>query len=194
MIVKYDRLKANFWLRNPGGRRCTVGFKDCGWFKNQVFTSEDLPDKIPYELVGLVMFPDGIIRPKYKANVVTKTKLYLSGKTGYRNGVKIVNRICHELCFQNEFFEAKSIKRSDLKNIGDEKFSYWIASSAEDEIMSVENMSENIPICGASPCSNNSMVFSHSLCAEASFAVRPVVILDIEIDVESQSNVTWVSL
>lgn len=194
MIVNYDRLRTDILLKNPGGRICKIGFAESGWYREQVFTSEELPDKIPYEFIGLVKFPDGAVRPKYRAKVVTKSELHLSGRNGIRNGVDIMNRICHELCYQDGFFDATSIKKSDLKKLGDEKFSYWIASSTSDSILSVENLGESIPVFGAASSDNNSMVFSHDLCNDTAFPVRPVITLEIEVSVHQNTIVPWVSL
>lgn len=194
MIITYDELKHNLLLQNPGERSCSISFRESGWYKKQVFTSKDFPEKIPYQFIGLVKLPNGVIHPKYKAEVVTRTKLHLSGKTGIKNGIDIMNRICHELCHQNDFYEAKSIKRSDLQNSGDEKISYWLASEINGYIMSVEDLGESIPVCGAPPCSNNSMIFPHNLCSDTSFSIRPVIILGIEVSVNLNSNILWTSL
>lgn len=193
MIVTYDMLKTNISLSNQGGRICKVGFKESGWCREQVFTSEDLPDIIPYELIGLVKSQDGAVWPKYKAKVVTRNKLYLSGKIGLKNGIEIMNRICHELCYQDGFFDAKSIKRSDLQSLGDEKLSYWIASQSTDGIMSVENLGEDIPVYGASPCSSNSMIFSHNLYDDTAFPIRPTIVLKIKVNI-GKGNIPFVSL
>lgn len=194
MVVTYDMLKTNILLSNPGGRICEVSFKESGWYKEQVFTSEDLPDKIPYELIGLVKLQNGSVRPKYKAKVVTKGKLHLDGRIGLKNGIQIMNRICYELCYQDGFFDAKSIKRSDLQSLGDEKLSYWLASQSTDGIMSVENLGKDIPVYGASPCSSNSMIFSHNLYDDTAFSVRSVIVLKIEVNISQNSNIPWVSL
>ncbi len=194
MIITDDMLKSNIMLPNPGERVCTISSRETGCYQEQVFTSEDLPKKIPWKLIGLVKFPDGRLRPKYKAEVVTETKLYLKGRRGRKNGVDIINRICHELCFQDGFFDAKGIKRSDLIDEGDEKLSYWLDSSTDDEIISVVDFSGDIIVCGSSPCSSNSMIFSQTLSDETGFAVRPTIILDVEIKITHNHHVPFVEL
>lgn len=66
--IRLAELPKTIVLPNPGGRKLVITPEESGVSKEQVFTSKDLPDEIPYELLGLVKFPDGSISPKYKAN------------------------------------------------------------------------------------------------------------------------------
>ena len=130
-IIRLDEVPKTIILPNPGGRELVITPEESGVEGEQVFTSEDLPDEIPYELLGLVKFPDGSIYPKYRANVITTKELGLKGEKGVNESVDIINKIAWWLTYQEEIMlTAQSIKRSDLKKFDyeNEKLDYWLAS------------------------------------------------------------------
>ena len=67
-IIRLDEVPKTIYIPTPIGRKLVITSEESGVSKEQVFKSKDLPDEIPYELLGLVKFPDGSIYPKYKAN------------------------------------------------------------------------------------------------------------------------------
>ena len=115
---------------NPGDRMVVITPEESGIDKKQVFTSDCLPDKITYKLLGIVQYPDGNSYLKYVANGVTSQELGLIGKEGAKNSVEVINKIAFSLTWQKGMLEARSVKESDLKFWGyeKEKLSYWLAS------------------------------------------------------------------
>ena len=115
---------------NPGNREVVITPEESGIDKEQVFTSDCLPDEIRYKFLGMVQYPDGSYYPKYVANVVTSQELGLRGKEGVENSVEVINKIAFGLTWQKGMLEAKSVKKSDLKffDYKKEKLTYWLAS------------------------------------------------------------------
>ena len=58
-IIRLDEVPKTIILPNPGGRELLITPEESGVEEEQVFTSEDLPDEIPYEFLGLVKLPEG---------------------------------------------------------------------------------------------------------------------------------------
>lgn len=115
-IIGFEEVKRNIVLPNPGGRKIVIKPEESGWKKEQVFTSDDLPDEIPYKLLGFVKFPDGNIHPKYVASVTTTKELILCERKGVINGVEIIDKVANWLIYQEDvMITAQSIKRSDLR-------------------------------------------------------------------------------
>ena len=117
-------------VANPGDRMVVIAPEESGIDKEQVFTSDCLPDEIRYKFLGMVQYPDGSYYPKYVANVVTSQELGLKGKEGAENSVEVINKIAFGLTWQKGMLEAKSVKKSDLKffDYKKEELSYWLAS------------------------------------------------------------------
>ena len=112
--MRLEEVPQKILVPNLGGRKLEITQEESGWNKEQVFTSKCLSDVIPYELLGLVKFPDGSAYPKYRANVVTSERIYLKGNRGYKNGIDTINKVAWWLTWQEGLLEAKSIKRLDL--------------------------------------------------------------------------------
>ena len=129
-VMTLKEVPQEILVPNPGGREIGITPEESGYGEEQVFTSNCLSDEISYEFLGLIMFPDGSVYPKYKANVVTSEELYLKGRRGYQNGIDIINMVAWWLTWQEKMLEAKSIKMSDLEcfDYESENISYWLAS------------------------------------------------------------------
>lgn len=194
MSIQYSAIEPVIKIKRPKNRSCSISFKESGWFKKQTFTSNVFPNEVPFEFIGIVKTSDGIIRPKYKSKIVTSKNLYLTGKSGIRNGVSIMNRICYELFSLNGILDARSINRSDLRDMGDEKLSYWLASPVSDAVLSVVDFGEDIVVYGSSPCSTSSMIFSYDLSKDVGFPIRPVIILNTEVVIRKSQRVIWTNL
>ena len=117
-------------VSNPGDRMVVIAPEESGIDKEQVFTSDCLPDEIRYKFLGMVQYSDGSYYPKYVANVVTSQELGLNGKEGAENCVEVINKIAFGLTWQKGMLEAKSVKKSDLKffDYKKEELLYWLAS------------------------------------------------------------------
>lgn len=129
-VMKPEEIPRKVLVTSPRERSYEIPPQYSGYYDNQVFTSESLPDEILYELLCIVKYPDGSLYPKYRANVVTKTELCLNGKAGYENCINMIHGIAWWLTWQEKMLEAKSIESSDLKffDYKKEKLSYWLAS------------------------------------------------------------------
>ena len=129
-VILESEVPEEILVPNPGDRKVVITPEESGVEEEQVFTSDCLPDEIPYELLGLIRYPDGSYHPKYVANVVTTKKLWLEGISGYKNGIKIINRVACTLISQEGILKARSIKKSDLELFGyeNEELSYWLSS------------------------------------------------------------------
>lgn len=192
-----DGVKPEFVLDNTEKRSCTIFPEESGCHRYQIFRSEDLPEKILFQYIGMVRNPDETASPKYKAQAVTSKELRLFGKRGLENGFSIMDKICKTLLEgQKDITIARSIKRSDLQEGKGENFTYWLASGTQNELLGVQSIDPDIIICGSVPGSNNSMIFSYDLSEIVSLPVRPTVVLKkkIRFSQNETSKVTWVDL
>lgn len=192
-----DGIKAEFVLDNTEKRSCTIFPEESGYHRCQTFRSEDLPEKILFQYIGMVRNSDETLSPKYKAQAVTAKVLRLFGKVGLENGFGIMDKIYRILLEgQKDIAIAKSIKRSDLREGTGENFTYWLASGTQTELLGVQNISSDIMICGSVPGSDNSMIFSYDLSEIVSLPVRPTVVLKRKIRLRKNeaSSFTWVDL
>lgn len=190
-------VKSEFVLDNIENRSCTIFPEESGCHRYQTFRSEDLPEKILFQYIGLVRNSDETASPKYKAQAVTSKELRLFGKRGLENGFGIMDKICKTLIEGlKDIAIARSIKRSDLKEGAGENFTYWLASGTENELLGVESIGSDIIICGSVPGSDNSMIFSYDLGEVVSLPVRPTVVLKKKISFRKNeaSRFTWVDL
>lgn len=192
-----DGIKAEFVLDNTEKRSCTIFPEESGYHRCQTFRSEDLPEKILFQYIGMVRNSDETLSPKYKAQAVTAKELRLFGKIGLENGFGIMDKIYRILLEgQKDIAIAKSIKRSDLREGTGENFTYWLATGTANEILGVQSIGTDIIICGSVPGSDNSMIFSYDLSEIVSLPVRPTVVLKRKIRLRKNeaSSFTWVDL
>ena len=193
--IRLEEVPKTIILPNPGGRELVITPEESGMKEEQVFTSEDLPDEIPYELLGLVKFPDGSIYPKYRANVTTTKKLALKGKKGVNEGIDIINKIAWWLTYQEEIMlSAQSIKRSDLKKLEykNEKLKYWLASPGVVIDDSYCVFGPGAVFSGAAVTSYDLFVYD-DLSFELWLGVRPTMVLKSKVQLEP-SETSWVEL
>lgn len=138
-VILENEVPEEILVPNPilDRRKVVITPEVSGFKEEQVFTSDCLPNEIPYKLLGIVEYPDGSYYPKYVANVVTSQELLLEGERGARNGVEVINKVAFVLTWQQGMIEAKSINRSDLKflNCKREEISYWLASSSDSYVI-----------------------------------------------------------
>ena len=129
-VIPESEVPTEIIVPNPGGRKVVITPEESGIYEEQVFTSDCLPDEIPFKLLGMVQYADENYYPKYVANVVTLEELGLNGKIGVENSVEVINRVAFGLTWQQGMLEAKSVKKSDLKFLDykKERFPYWLAS------------------------------------------------------------------
>ena len=129
-VILESEVPTKILVPNPGARKVVITPEESGINEEQVFTSDCLPDEIPYKFLGMVQYSDGSYYPKYVANVVTSQELGLNGKEGAENCVEVINKIAFGLTWQQGMLDAKSVKKSDLKFFDYEKeeLLYWLAS------------------------------------------------------------------
>lgn len=197
-VISLEEIPKEILVSNPRGRNLVIKPEESGWCGTQVFTSECLPDSILYELLGLIKFPDGSVYPKYRANVVTETKLHLGGKIGYENGISVINKVAWWLTWQEKMLEAKSIKESDLNFFDYEKeklSSYWLSSPGVYECSSYVYFGPGVVgIDGSVGLSGVFYVFPWtSVNIYDSAAVRPTMILTSKVKID-QPEFPWVEL
>lgn len=194
-VVTLEEVPQKILVQNPGERELVITQEESGWNKEQVFTSECLPDVIPYELLGVVKFPDGSAYPKYRANVVTETRLGLKGQFGYENGINIINKVAWWLTWQEKVLEAKSIKKSDLEvfDYEKEKLSYWLDASTSYHYGRYLGFGPGAVDNGnISNCSGD-LIDSFGQCNADELSIRPTMILKAKLKVNSNDNVNWIS-
>ena len=112
--ITVSELPREIIVSNPGNRKIVITPEESGIGKEQVFTSDCLPDEIPYRLIGAVRYPRSIrYYPRYVANVVTSQKL----KLGLIKKQEVENRIdelVKALTFQANVVVAEGIKVTDF--------------------------------------------------------------------------------
>lgn len=195
-VMTLEEVPQKILVPTPRGRKLVITPEESGLDKEQVFTSECLPDRIPYELLGLVKFPDGSAYPKYRANVVTKTKLGLKGKTGYENGISTINKIAWWLTWQEKMLEAKSIKKSDLEafDYGKEKLSYWFNASTSYQYGIYLGFGPGVVNNGKISNCSGDLIDSFGQCNADKFSILPTMVLTTKLKVNTNDNVTCVEL
>ena len=67
-VISEREVPTEIIVPNPGDRKVVILTKNSGVKEEQVFTSDCLPDEIPYKLLGMVQYPDGGYYPKYDKN------------------------------------------------------------------------------------------------------------------------------
>lgn len=192
-----DGIKAEFVLDNKEKRSCTIFPEESGYHRCQTFRSEDLPEKILFQYIGMVRNSDETLSPKYKAQAVTAKVLRLFGKVGLENGFEIMDKICKTLLEGKKCIAiAKSIKKGDLREGRGENFTYWLASGTQTELLGVQNIGSDIIVCGSVPGSDNSVIFSYDLSEVSGLPVRPTVVLKKKIRIKKNevSRFTLVDL
>lgn len=112
--IAVSELPSKIIVPNPGDRKVVITPEESGINEEQVFTSDCLPDEIPYKLIGAVRYP-GSIRyyPRYVANVVTLQKLKL-GLIKKQEMEKQIDEIVEALTFQTNVLVAEGIKVTDF--------------------------------------------------------------------------------
>ena len=192
-VMSLEEVPQEILVKNPGERTIVITPEESGWNEEQVFTSECLPDIIPYKLLGFIKFPDGNAYPKYRANVVTYKKLGLKGQEGYENGISIIDKIAWVLTWQEKMFEAKSIAKSDLRFLDYEKeeFSYWVTST--DICVNEGNPNFDFLENGNVFKGFSSLLYSDGYWNADNRVIKPVMIMKSKIKISS-SNITWIEI
>ena len=112
--ITVSELPREIIVPNPRDRKVVITPEESGIGKEQVFTSDCLPDEIPYRLIGAVRYPRSIrYYPRYVANVVTSQKL----KLALIKEQEVENRIdelVKALTFQANVVVAEGIKVTDF--------------------------------------------------------------------------------
>ena len=195
-VMRLEEVPQKILVPNPGGRKLVIKPEASGYDKEQVFTSDCLPHSIPYELLGLVKFPDGSVYPKYRANVVTSEELDLNGEPGYQNGIDTINKVAWWLTWQKKMLEAKSIKKSDIECFdykSENLSSYWLASPGSFNYGSDAYFGPGAVFYGRVFCGNGGTFNSNGYWYAFRVAVRPVMTLASKVQIDPP-NITWVSL
>ncbi len=179
-IISAEELPQKILVPNPGNRRVVIKPEESGWEEEQVFTSCDLPDEIPYELLKPWESSDNWDYPRYVSSVVTNKGLWLAGEKGIKNGISIIDKIAWGLVWQKKTIEVESIREPDLELFDhrSERLLYWLAPSKsqsndiDDDYFWPGVVYEGYVACsrGLLLCSNNSSRFLKA-------AVRPVITL-----------------
>ena len=183
-VISESEVPKEIIVPNPGNRKVVITPEESGSDKEQVFTSDCLPDEIPYKLLGMVQYPDGSYYLKYVANAVTSQKLSLQGKEGTKNSVKIINNIAFFLTWQQRMLEAKSVKESDLEFFDYEKekdLSYWLASPGVTYGGSGSSFGPGAVRSGVANTGVD-LFYSDGYLYESGLGVRPVMILSSKIE------------
>lgn len=194
-IIRLDEVPKTIYIPTPIGRKLVITSEESGVSEEQVFTSEDLPNAIPYELLGLVKFPDGNIHPKYRANVIT-SQLGLAGKLGAKNGINIINKVAWWLTYQEEIMLlAQSIKYSDLKKFdykSEYSRTYWLASPGTVLGRAYKHFGPGAVISGTTKVGYD-LSHSDGDSNECWLGVRPTMILRSKVQLDPP-KISWVEL
>lgn len=122
-------LEQKIIIENPGGRVCRINPGQSGWKEEQVFTSEDFPEKITGVLLKEASKKVG--KPVYCLEG-SKQKLILQGWYGYKYGQCIMDRICNELLTISGIYFARSVQKSDLEGVCQiGEGNCWLASTCK---------------------------------------------------------------
>ncbi len=175
-VIREGEVPTKIIVPNPGNREVVITPEESGIDKEQVFTSDCLPDEIPFEFLGLVPYPDGNDHPIYGANAVTSEKLTLCGKAGCETGIETINKVARFLVWRQGILEARSITCQNLAfHYWNNKLSpYWVASLNIDTV-------GNISTIGLGAVNGEygklTLFYSDGLAIEYKSGVRPVIVL-----------------
>ena len=186
-VILESEVPTEIIVPNPGDRKVVITPKESGIDREQVFTSDCLPDEIPYKLLDVVRYPDGSYYPKYVADVVTSENLTLFGKVGCEKGIETINKVAWFLTWQQGMLEARSVNLSDFSFFhrwNDGLSPYWIASLNID-------IAENISTIGPGAVRGElefdkglTLFYSDGFAMGYKFGVRPVMVLPSKIKLE----------
>lgn len=134
-VMKKSEVPSHVVVRNEKRIGLKIGEKSTGIYSTQVFTSDCLPDEIPYKFLGYTRIARMKYYATYVAEVVTAEKLSLEGRYGYEKGIDILNSIVQWFTWNDQMLIARSIVYGDLKNLNlndqnEKSLSYWVASPA----------------------------------------------------------------
>ena len=132
-VMSEKELPQTILVPNPGNRRVVITPEESGYDEEQVFTSKDFPNEIPYKILERRKSSEESFYPRYMSNVVTDKELWIAGEKGCKNGISIIDKIAWGLIWQKKTLEVESIKESDLKffDYKREWLLYWLAPSKE---------------------------------------------------------------
>ncbi len=186
-VILESEVPTKILVPNPGARKVVITPEESGINEEQVFTSDCLPDEIPYKLLDVVRYPDENVYPIYVANAVTSENLTLFGKIGCEKGIETINKVAKFLTWRQGMLEARSINLLDLSffyHWDNGLYPYWIASL---NIDTVENISTIGPgaVRGELEFDKGlTLFYSDGFAMGYKFGVRPVMVLPSKIKLE----------
>ena len=177
-LLELDEISPEIVIINPGDRSCSIPSNQSGWKKDQVFTSENFPDKI----IGIHAkeLSKKIEHPVYCLEV-SNEKLVLRGWHGYNYGAKLMNKICNDLFSIKGICSARSITKSDfeLMDCNEEAKRYWLASRSESEYGLYRVSNKKAEVFGLFDPDGYEEDYADS--------IRPIIVInDFEVDVSAK--------
>lgn len=211
-LITLREVQETIMVQNPGKRSFIVRTRDSGYNKIQVFTSSILPEKIPFEYIGLAKLEDGSIHPAYMSKVLD-ANLLLRGFTGFCNGPEILHSICRELFMQEGILVARSAIKSDFvlrytnegyksvtinieleDNEEDNEEDFWVASniylSGLDEY-NMQYVDVKRKIIAFKLLSIHTEAYRANVFTRAK-AIRAVIILKSKVNIEQKMKYKWI--
>ena len=119
----------NVLIPIPEGREYT-SLEGRNGFRDQSFSSKDLPKSIMTKCLGVTRCGDGKVHPVCYSQINLIDKFSIRGLTGYENGIDELNEICQVFTRQEGLYFARScsMRDRDILYKPNSLSSYWLAS------------------------------------------------------------------
>lgn len=119
----------NVLIPIPEGREYT-SLEGRNGFRDQSFSSKDLPKSIMTKCLGVTRCGDGKVHPVCYSQINLIDKFSIRGLTGYENGIDELNEICQVFTRQEGLYFARSCNMQDRDILykPNSLSSYWLAS------------------------------------------------------------------
>ena len=119
----------NVLIPIPEGREYT-SLEGRNGFRDQSFSSKDLPKSIMTKCLGVTRCGDGKVHPVCYSQINLIDKFSIRGLIGYENGIDELNEICQVFTRQEGLYFARSCNMQDRDILykPNSLSSYWLAS------------------------------------------------------------------
>ncbi len=167
--------------------------KERNGYKDQVFSNDDMPSSILAKCMGVTkLSADGKVHPVCYSEINLIEEFFISGLTGYENGISELDFICKFFTRQEKLYDVRSANMKDtmVLYINNAFKPYWLASSSIDRLGF--DIKFNLKVKGKGGVRIQHLYSTDGEKEEyGAWAVRPVFILDTEV-LFPERKINWI--
>ena len=182
----------NVLIPIPEGREYT-SLEGRNGFRDQSFSSKDLPKSIMTKCLGVTRCGDGKVHPVCYSQINLIDKFSIRGLTGYENGIDELNEICQVFTRQEGLYFARSCNMQDRDILykPNSLSSYWLASRKSQTL--TFNTSFRICVKSGEGISYQALCDTDGLKEyTGTYSIRPVFILATEV-LFPERKIHWIN-